>query len=123
QAKANGAAASKPTLRRSALAARPADSGAVEQEAHPVSPTARGPTQGLSWDFSKVPTFAPDFGSGGDRSADKMATRPDKTAHEVPGDFRGALDPSASADSHGRIVAWVKANQNAGEALAPRFAR
>jgi len=97
--------------------------GHNEQEADPVSLTARGATQGLSRDFSKAPTFAPDFRKGGDRAADKKAAGPDKTAHEVPGDFRGALDSSASAESHERMVAWVQANQNGGEALAARFAR
>ena len=158
QAKANESPTSKLAPQRSASAARPFGSGAVEQalmlqqtignqatlrlltqrarnltgnvpyghneqEADPVSLTARGATQGPSWDFSKIPTFAPDFRKGGHRAADEKAAGPNKTAHEVPGDFRGALDSSASAESHERMVAWVQANQNGGEALAAPFAR
>lgn len=48
---------------------------------------------------------------------------PDGTAHQVSKVFRGALDPSAPVEAHERTVAWVRANQNGGEALAARFAR
>lgn len=95
----------------SAFAARAFRSGGAGQ-APEVSPTARPPTQRLSGDFSEVSILAPKFGKAADR-----------TNHEVPGDILGALGPSAPAGSHERVVAWVRANQNRGEALAARFAR
>lgn len=122
QAKADASPTGRPAPRRSALAARPLGGGAAEQAPMPrqtignqaalrlLAQQARNPAGSVSHRDSGLEADPINPAVGG--------AEPDKVAHEIPGDLRGALGSSASEGPHQRMVAWIRANQNGGDALA-----